>query len=410
MGFLDIFKSRKQKLEYAKLLSGNAPLFSQFGTDIYASDVVQQAINKIVSEVLKLRPKHIRYKGSDIVPIDDSIQRVLDNPNPLMSKSDFLEKITWLYMLNYNVFIYMERNARGELTGLFPLQPYQVNFMRNGRGRMFCEMYFGDGSKYTIPYDSFIHLKNHYSVNEVMGGDENGQPNNDALLKTLQLNNTLLEGVKKAMNSSFAMNGIVKYNTMMDDGKIEESIAEFEERLGRSESGFLGVDFKSEFIPLKRDLQLVDADTLKFVDEKILRHFGVSLCILTGDYTSEQYQAFYQSTLEPIVVKFSDGFTKGIFSERQIGFTNEIMFYPKELVFMSTDQTIQMINLLGQSGTLYENEKRVAFGYEPLPELEGVRMMSLNYVDVDIAKEYQLNGGTLPGADEKNEEGGEEDE
>ena len=58
---------------------------------------------------------------------------------------------------------------------------------------------------------------------------------------------------------------------------------------------------------------------------------------------------------------------------------------------MSTAETLEMIRLLGDSGAMYENEKRVAMGMRPLPELQGVRKMSLNYVDVDIAKSYQTN-------------------
>jgi hypothetical protein len=61
---------------------------------------------------------------------------------------------------------------------------------------------------------------------------------------------------------------------------------------------------------------------------------------------------------------------------------------------MSTDQTLEMIRLLGDSGSLYENEKRIAFGLQPLPELTGVRMMSLNYVNVEYAKEYQTQTET----------------
>ena len=57
---------------------------------------------------------------------------------------------------------------------------------------------------------------------------------------------------------------------------------------------------------------------------------------------------------------------------------------------MSTDQTLEMVRLLGDSGALYENEKRRSFGLQPLPELVGVRMQSLNYVNVDIAANYQL--------------------
>jgi hypothetical protein len=64
---------------------------------------------------------------------------------------------------------------------------------------------------------------------------------------------------------------------------------------------------------------------------------------------------------------------------------------------MSVYQTLEMIRLLGDSGTLYENEKRVALGMRPLKELTGVRMQSLNYVNVDIAPQYQV--GKLGGAD-----------
>ena len=60
---------------------------------------------------------------------------------------------------------------------------------------------------------------------------------------------------------------------------------------------------------------------------------------------------------------------------------------------MSVDQTLEMVRLLGDSGALYENEKRVAFGLKPLKELEGVRKQSLNYIDVNIATDYQLNKG-----------------
>ena len=47
MGLIDFvnkFKKQKENKKYAAMLNGWAPIFSQFGNDIYASDVVQQAI------------------------------------------------------------------------------------------------------------------------------------------------------------------------------------------------------------------------------------------------------------------------------------------------------------------------------------------------------------------------------
>lgn len=254
----------------------------------------------------------------------------------------------------------------------------------------------------TLPYDDVIHVRYRYSSNDYMGGNIFGQPDHEALLKTLQLNNSLLDGVLHAMKSSFAVNGIVKYNTMMDDGTIEQNMKKFENQLKNSENGFLGLDIKNEFTPLKKEVKLVDNDTLKFIDEKILRTFGVPLSILSGDYTPSQLSAFYQKTLEPLIVKFSEAFTRVLFTGKERGHGNEIQFYPKDLIFMSVDQTLEMVRLLGDSGSLYENEKRVAFGLQPLKELDGVRMQSLNYVSVEIADQYQMKQeGTGGGEDEE---------
>ena len=399
MGWLDgIWKKLNRNTAYAQMLNGYTPVFSQFGNNIFASDVVQQAISCIVTEMKKLNPQHVRENGGDAVPVNGDRQKVLLNPNPLMTKSDFLEKITWSLMLHYNAFVIPvydvwrdeagreQRNYRA----LYPVQPASVEFMEDAAGKLFVKLRFANTYETTLPYDDVIHLKYRFSVNEFMGGNENGMPDYGALLKTLQVNEDLMTGVGAAMKSSFSINGVVKYNTLMDDGKTETALKDLESKLLQNRSGFLPLDLKADFIPIKKEVRMVDADTLKFLDEKILRHFGVPLVILTGDYTPAQYEAFYQKTLEPIIIAWSDEFSRVLFSERERAFGNRIRFYPKDLIFMSVDQTLEMVRLLGDSGSLYENEKRVAFGLRPLPELEGVRMQSLNYVNVEIAAKYQI--------------------
>nr|DAU64707.1 MAG TPA: portal protein [Bacteriophage sp.] len=403
MGWLDKLKRRPPKTQkWAQQLNGYTPIFSQFGTNIYASDVVQQAVKCIVDEMKKLNPTHIRHKGNDPVPINGNIQMILSNPNPVMTTSEFLEKTMWLLLLNYNAFILptyyvwtdKDGTERRIYDGLYPLKPTQVDFIEDGDNQLYVKMRFENNFETTIKYDNLIHIRYNYSVNEYMGGDVTGQPDHSALLDTLQLNQNLLEGIAKAMNASYAINGVVKYNTMLDDGKTEAAIKELETKLKNSESGFLPLDLKSEFTPLERSTQLVDEPTLKFIDEKILRNWGVPLAILTGDYTKEQYEAFYQKTLEPLIISISQAFTKKLFTQRERSFGNEIKLYPKDLIFMTVDQTLQMVNMLSNTGSIYENEKRVAFGLRPLPELEGKRYMSLNWVDVDIANQYQVGNAT----------------
>lgn len=401
MGWLDKLRRKpRQHNTYAETLDGFTPLFSQFGQNIYASDVVQQAINCIVSECVKLLPTHVREMGTDVTPVSGSnIQSVLDNPNETMTTSEFIEKFVWNLFFNYNSWIiptyYIWKDPQTgqehrKYTGLYPVQPTNVEFQQDPTNRLWVKLSFANNYETTLPYSDVIHIKHHFSVNEFMGGNSSGQPDNYSLLKTLQLNEDLLNGVSNAMKSSFAINGVVKFNTMMDDGKTEKAIKELEAKLKTNQSGFLPLDLKSEFTQLNHEVQLVDADTLKFIDEKILRHFGVSIPILTGDYTKEQYEAFYQKTIEPLVVHISNAFTRTLFTDGEKSHHNKIKFYTKDLTFMTTDQTLEMVRLLGDSGALFENEKRVFFGLRPLPELTGKRMMSLNYVDVNNASMYQV--------------------
>lgn len=421
MGWLDKLKRRPPKTQkWAQQLNGYTPIFSQFGTNIYASDVVQQAVKCIVDEMKKLNPTHVRYNGNDPVPVNGNIQKVLNNPNQLMTTSEFLEKTVWLLLLNYNVFIlptyYVWTDTDGTekryYTGLYPLKPTQVDFIEDGADQLYVKMRFENNFETTIKYDNLIHIRYNFSVNEYMGGDVSGQPDHGPLLKTLELNATLLQGIAKAMKASYAINGVIKYNTMLDDGKTEIALKELETKLQNSESGFLPLDLKAEFTPLERKVELVDEPTLKFIDEKILRNWGVPLSILTGDYTKAQYEAFYQKTLEPLIISISQAFTKKLFTDGQKSFGNVIKLYPKDLIFMTMDQTLEMVKMLSNTGGLYENEKRAAFGLAPLPELEGKRYMSLNWVDVDIANQYQVGNAaknnTPPGNDGGADDGGEE--
>ena len=396
--FNKLFKRPPKNRKFAPTMDGWLPIYSQFGTNIYASDVVQQALKCIVDEMKKLNPTHIRMVENDPIPVKGNVQDVLRNPNELMTTNEFLEKICWLLLMNYNAFIiptyytWVDDKTGAErryYESLYPIKPTQVDFIEDASGRLFCHFWFWNGYDTTIPYDDVIHIRYNYSVNQYMGGNEMGQPDHRALLDTLELNNALLHGVAKAMNASYAVNGVVKYNTLIADDDIEKSIAEFNRKLQNNESGILPMDLKADFIPLERKSEIVDENTLKFVDDKILRNFGVPLDILRGDFSQDTYNAFYQKTLEPLIIAISQAFTKKLFTQRERAFGNRIELYPKELIFMTVQQTLEMINILSPTGALFENEKRVALGLRPMPELAGKRYQSLNWVDADNAAQYQ---------------------
>ncbi|MBO7672034.1 hypothetical protein J6S88_01355 [bacterium] len=86
--FDKLFRREPKKSKFAPTMDGFFPIYTQFGTDIYASDVVQQALKCIVDEMKKLNPTHVRYIDSDPTPVKDSnIQEILNRPNELMTTS-----------------------------------------------------------------------------------------------------------------------------------------------------------------------------------------------------------------------------------------------------------------------------------------------------------------------------------
>ena len=411
--FDKLFRRPPNNRRLAPTIDGSLPMYGQFGANVYDSDVVQQALKCIVDEMKKLNPTHVRYNGNDPVPVKSTVQDVLSNPNPLMTTSEFLEKIVWMLLLNYNAFVIptyytwvddKTGQERRYYEALYPINPSQVDFIEDGAGRLYVHFWFINGYDTTIPYDDVIHVRYNYSINQYMGGNQMGQPDNRALMQTLNLNYNLLQGIAKAMKASYAVNGIVKYNTLLDDGKTEAALKELETKLRNSESGFLPLDLKAEFTPLENKAAVVDEATLKFIDEKILRNWGVPLAILTGDYSKEQYEAFYQKTLEPLALAISQAFTKKLFTAREKAFGNRVELYPKDLIFMTVSQTLEMINILSPTGGMFENEKRVALGLRPLPELEGKRYMSLNWIDANNAGQYQIGKENVDIVDEEKQE------
>lgn len=415
MGLFDKIFKKKETAQYspAYYIDGYYPSYSQFGENIYASDVVQQAIYAIVGELKKLDPIHVRMNAQgEQIPVSGSIQHVLDNPNPLMTTSDFIEKIIWNLLLNYNSFVYPIWNG-DVLEALYPLQPSYVDFIQDNSGTLYIKMRFANNYETTIPYEDIIHIRYKYSVSEYMGGSKDGQPDNKALLETLKINDTLIKGLAKTLNMQTSINGIIKYKTMVNMEERLKRVSDFEQKLRTNESGFLTTDIMEEFYPFnKQQVNFLDNTVLEFIDKKILRMFGCSVAIINGDYTKQQYEAFYQKTLEPIIRSMNQAFTKGLFSKREVGFKNKVVFFAKELIFMTNSEKLTLADLLVDSGSCYKNELRGMFGLSPRPELEGQLAESSNKQNAENNKSEKNDNrnNTIDNDVDNNDIGGDEDD
>lgn len=357
-------------------MSGTLPFYTSFGESIYASDIIVQSIRCKANEFKKLNPRHIRTTESGQITVADSdIAQILRRPNEYMTTGDFLEKITILLELNKNVFIYpsyyMTKGGERFYTGLYPLKPSNVEYLTNDKGDLFLNLRFNNGYETTLPSDSVIHWKKDYGVDDYFGGGMFGGNDDEGLLTMLQRYDQLTQSIAKAIECSCQINGIVSYNSYIDDDNLKAEREKFNEDVQSDKSGVLFLDEKLKYTDLKRDVKLVDAETLKFFYDTILRANGTPLAILNGDYTKSQKEAYYEHALEADIKNLGQSMSRILFSKRQASFGNEIVLYPNEIQFMSMENKISALQTGLPAGIFTKDEARELLGYPPLPNGAG---------------------------------------
>ena len=378
MGLLDFFKiktSKKGKY-YAPTMNGNYPFYAPFGEDIYASDIIVQAIRCKANEFKKLEPRHITIKDGNKITVNDSdIARVLRRPNEYMTPADFLEKITILLELNRNVFIYpkyyISQVGQKVYTGLYPLKPTAVEYLSNDKGDLFINLRFLNGFEATLPASDIIHWRKDYGVNDYFGGGMFGGDDNKGLLKMLKRYDELTQSIAKALQVSCQINGVMKINSYMEDEAKKEEREKFEKQIEEQKSGILFTDMTTDYVQIPRDVKLVDKETLKFFYDTVLMNTGVSEAILRGDYTKAQKEAFFEHALEGDIKSLGQAFSRVIFTERQTSYGNEIVCYPNRINFMTMENKIAALSASLPAGIFMKDEAREILGYPPLPDGQG---------------------------------------
>ncbi len=402
---MPIFKRKKKEGSSStfKLLNQNNTLFTPFGNNISKSDVVKICIDRVATQCAKLKPRYIKTEADKTVTEKQGRLSFLlkHRPNPLMTPYDFIYKVITLLLLNDNVFIYPMFDAdKGGLKALYPLRPSIVEVVVDQGGSYYLKFYFDDSQQFTLPYENLIHLRKYFASNDIFGGN-GSSGDHEAILKTISINESVLQGIDNAVKTSMQIKGIVKMNGMLSEVDKKKQRELFDAALNDSitfkGSSIIPIDLKSEYIPLSVDPKLIDKDTLEFLQSKILDYFGVSIPIFRNKYTEEDFNSFYESTIEPLAIQLSEAFSLGLLTENELTRGEEVIFYSERLQYASWNTKVTAIEKLMSLGIMTLNESRALLGLEPI-EGGNKRLQSLNFVDANKANLYQV------GSEENNDE------
>ena len=400
---MGLFRRKKKTVEPvsydAKVYRSTLNVFTDFGNNISASDVVKICIDRIATHAAKLKPRYVKnLDNSSVVEKKGTLAYLLKyEPNPLMTPHDFIYRVVTLLYLNNNAFIYpVYDESTYKLKALYPIKPNSVEAVKDASGDLFLRFYFSDGKDYLLPYESVIHMRRFYGVNDIFGGS-GALSDHAAILKTIKINDSVLQGIDNAIRSSFQIKGLLKINGLLSERDKKAQKDEFDKALKEStqsgNSSIVPVDLKSEYVPLNVDPKLVDSETLSFLHQKVINYFGVSEPIYKNDYSEDEYNAFYEGTIEGIAIAFSETFSKALLSRNALERGEQVVFYSERLQYASWNTKVTAIEKLMGLGILSLNESRSLLGLEPI-EGGDKRLQSLNYIDADNANKYQVGEQT----------------
>lgn len=357
------FFGRRPGLTQVKVMAGYTPIFTTWGERPYEADVVRAAVDAIARNAAKLKAKHIRRVNGEVIHVKNSdIERVLSlRPNPRMSAYDLLYKLVTTLMMDNNAWAYPVWEA-GRLVAVYPVNCVSAELLEDSAGTLYVKFYFTEGGTVVLPYSDVIHLRRHYYNNDLLG--EPNRPIN----ATLSAIHTTNEGLAQAVKTSAALRGILKFQGMLKESDIEAQRERFiKEYLTVSNAGGIAaLDAKAEYIPLNTEPKMINAAQMKELRDAVFRYFGVNEAIVMGNYTEDQWNAFYESTIEPLAVQMSLEFTSKLFSSREIGYGNEIVFEANRLQYASVSTKLELVQLVDR-GIMTPNQLAEVFNLPPVP-------------------------------------------
>lgn len=355
--FQNLFKSVKndQNKTYSQIqeLGTYKSYFGNFGNNIYLSDDVRSCLRALSEHSSKANPR------CNV----ENIQYLLSlRPNKFMNGKDFLAKVRNLLEVYNTAFIFIDRDNKGNVIALYPI-PYQTFEGVEYQGNLFIQFQFAGtaANQLTVPWADLAVLRKDYLMSDIAG------ESNAPLLGPLGVMKTLDQGLENAVKSTANLRGILKSTKgMLSPDVLREQKDQFvKDYMNINNSGGIAsLDATQEFKEINLKPTTASAEEMAAYRERVYRYFGVNEKIIKSNYSESDYDAFYESRIEPFLIALSLELTYKIFTERQRAFGNEIWYESNRLQFASAKTKISMVALVDRA-LMTPNEYRSLFNLAP---------------------------------------------
>lgn len=365
MGVLNWLKNRRVKVTKYKLITDNGGGFYSWNGRLYHSDVVRAAIRPKAQAIGKAVGKHIRKSIEGIQVNPDAYMRfLLEEPNPYMTGQQLQEKLVTHLELNNNAFAYINRDENGLPMEIYPITATSTQAILGDSGQLYLRFSLRNGQVVTFRYTDVIHLRKDFNEDDLFGS-----PPGEALTSLMEIVNTTDQGIVKAIKNSSVIRWLLKFTQPLRPEDIKANAKRFVDDYLSVESESIGVaatDAKADAIQVEPKDYVPNEKQMDKTVQRIFSFFNTNEKIIQGTYNEDEWISYYESSIEPVIVQMSGEYTRKLFSRRERGFGNKIIFESSNLTFASMDTKLRLVDYVDRA-ILTPNEVREILGRPPYP-------------------------------------------
>ncbi len=365
----NLIAGRRQPPETIRyeLVNSSNSTFVPFSGNLYENDITRAAIWTIAEAAGKAGFLHVRGKGVDMrVNPDPMIAMMLEQPNEFMTMQDFIEKMVTHLELYNNAFALIMRGQNGRATALYPLD-YSTVELREARmtHEVYCRFRFRGARTLEVPYSDVIHLRKHFNADELFGDG-----NKAALYGLMDIITTTDQGIVSAVKNSAVISWLLKFKVSLNPNDIKKKVQEFSESYLKTANNGWGAaptDPNYDAEQVKNDSFVPNAPQMDKAKQRLYAYFGVNDAIVQKTYNEDQWNAWFEGKIEPILMRFSRQMTTKIFSAKERAFQNRIVPQSTAMAYASMQTKLGLVSMVDR-GALLPNEWRETLN---LPPIEG---------------------------------------
>ncbi|MBF4500228.1 phage portal protein [Savagea sp. SN6] len=361
-----------------------------FSADIESSDIVKACIKPKVKAIGKLQVKHVIgdiEQGSELIDL-------LNEPNEIDSLQTLLEKLVTQLQLNNNGYAIIERDNKGKPVAIIPVLSNSAEMSKSKSGNFFITFKMSQ-KEITVPYADVIHLKQEHNAKEYFGQSPAHSIQN--ILKSISASD---ESVEHAIKNSTKLRWLMKFNNVIRPEDMRQQIEQFRQDYLQieNEGGIAGTDNKYDLEQIKQQVYVPDTAIQKEKIERLYSYFGVNESIVKNNYTEDEWSAFYEAEIEPLIIALQNEFTRKLFTKVERRKGNRIIFDGTGFLFSSMETKLKLVDYVDR-GLVTPNEARKIMN---MPSIEGgdIPIRRLDTARVDDERFYNVvDDTTLKGGD-----------